>query len=96
MSQGDEPAGGFFGVVGVAVAMALCCVGLPLVLGAAIVLDVVGIAAGSALIVVAGGALAVWAWRHRKNDDVCTPPGDRPSCHAPQPPGSRPQDRGEV
>jgi hypothetical protein len=95
MSQGDEPADGFFGAVGVAVAMALCCAGLPLVLGAGIALGVVGIAAGSALIVVAGGALAVWAWQHRKNADVCNPPGDRPRCHAPRPHGSRSQDRSE-
>lgn len=96
MSQGDEPTDRLFGVVGVAAAMALCCAGLPLLLGAGIAIGVVGIAAGSALIVVAGGALAVWTWRRRKNADVCDPAQRSSLSPRPRPPGGGSHEKGEA
>lgn len=71
MSQNDQPAGGLFGLVGVAAAMAACCAGFPLLLGAGIAIGTAGTAAGSVVIVAAGTGLVIWAWRRHKNAKEC-------------------------
>ena len=60
-------------IFGVAAA-AVCCGGLPLLLGAGIALSATGILAGSALLIAAGVVLALWAWHRRQTARACESP----------------------
>lgn len=61
----DDPSHrGGLGMLGVA--MAACC-GLPLLLGAGVAVGTLGVAVGSAAVLLAGVALAAWGWRRRQD-----------------------------
>lgn len=63
MPPTTEPAGGLPGVVGTAVAMVACCAAVPAVAASGIAFGAIGLALGSALLLVVGIAAIVWAVR---------------------------------
>lgn len=76
MPDNRESTGGMLGLLGAG--MVVCC-GLPLLLGAGIAVSAAGLAAGSSILVVAGIALGVWAWRRRRHANRCDIADPEPS-----------------
>lgn len=87
MSPNEESSGGLWGIVGVAAAMAICCAGFPLVVGAGIAVGALGLAVGSVVVLAAGAGLVLWAWWRHRATNRCAPSaprsGSSPEARAP-------------
>ena len=71
MTDKRESTRGMFGLLGVGIAV--CC-GLPVLLGAGIAIGAAGLALGSSLVIAAGIAITVWAWRRHQAAQHCRRP----------------------
>ncbi len=67
MGNERDSTAGLVGLLGLGVAV--CC-GLPVLLGAAVTVGVVGLAIGSAVLVAAGASLGLWGWCRRRRRGV--------------------------
>lgn len=75
-SRDRQTTAGLLGLFGVG--MAVCC-GLPLLLGAGVVVGAAGLALGSGVVIAVGVAIGVWGWRRRQRHHCTFPGGESPA-----------------